>query len=61
MMADNDGVVNPWFVILNIATIATICAVYLNLISLAKAVNCFKRVMVSQLIRSSVPQLQQNR
>ena len=61
MIADNDGIVTPWFVMLKMETIATICAVYLSLISLAKAVNRFKRVMVSKLIRSSVLQLRQNR
>jgi cadmium resistance protein CadD (predicted permease) len=61
MMADNDGIVTPWFVMLKMATIATICAVYLSLISVAKAVNRFKRVRVSKLIRASVPQLQQIR
>ncbi len=59
-MADNESIVTPWFVILKMATIATICAVYLSLISRAKAVNRFKRDMVSKLIQASVLQLQQN-
>ena len=60
-IADNDGIVRPWFVILKMATIATICAVYLSLINRDKAANRFKRLMFSKLIRDSVLQLQQIR